>query len=375
MDQLKDREWINRAWEDVAGKLKRTSQRIGISFPHQSVNGQYDNASIDWWTNGFWPGLMWLMVHVTNDQRYRRIAEGCEEKLDEAFNRGFDGLHHDVGFMWMLSAVANYRLTGNADSRRRGLIAAAYLASRFNIRGEYLRAWNDDKVGWTIIDSMMNLPLLYWASQELDDPRFRFIAEAHANKVLKYFIREDGSVEHIIDFNPYTGEKIASFGGQGYENGSAWARGQAWAIYGFVLSYNYTKEEKYLNAAKRVAHFFIAALPEDRVSPCDFRAPEGGGAIKDVTATACAASGFLEIVKAVPDYEKKLYQNAALQMLAGLYHNYGAWDEDEEGLLTKGTIAYHQTEGRHVPLIYGDFFFVEALLKLKGKAFSIWEAT
>lgn len=213
------------------------------------------------------------------------------------------------------------------------------------IRGEYLRAWNDDKVGWTIIDSMMNLPLLYWASQEVGDPRFRFIAEAHANKVLEHFIRADGSVEHIIDFNPHIGEKIASFGGQGYAKGSAWARGQAWAIYGFVLSYHYTKDIKYLMGLNGWPISLSPLFPEDGVALCDLRAPEDGAAIKDVTASACAASGFLEIAKVVPDGEKRVYQNAALKMLTALYANYDAWDEDvdEEGLLTKGTIAYHHS--------------------------------
>ncbi|MBN1501831.1 MAG: glycoside hydrolase family 88 protein [Spirochaetes bacterium] len=372
MENTNGSAWITDAWNDIEKKIEKTSRRIGASFPHKSVNGKYDNEVIDWWTNGFWPGLMWLMYVGTKNDFYKSIAEQCELKLDEALTTSFYGLHHDVGFMWLPTSVANYRITGNKESRRRGLIAAAYLCSRFNIRGNFIRAWNEDRVGWAIIDSMMNLPLLNWASNETGDPRYAFIAEAHAEKVMNNFIRNDGSVDHIVNFDPNTGEKIESFGGQGYENGSSWSRGQAWAIYGFVILYRNTGNAVYLDAAKRIAHYFMAALPDDFVAPSDFRAPAEGDAIKDVTATACAASALLDISESVSDYQKGMYENKAKKMLQSLYENYGAWNEAEEGLLTKGTIDYHQKSTRNIPVIYGDFYFVEAVMKLSGKGFSVW---
>lgn len=357
--------WLDEAWEDVVVKLRETRNAIGVSFPHKSLDGKYLEEGLHWWTNGFWPGLMWMMYEGTGDEAYRTIAEGCEEKLDEAFNEHFDRLHHDVGFMWLHSAVFNYRFTGNEVSRRRGLIAASYLASRFNIRANYIRAWNWDMVGWSIIDSMMNIPILFWASDQTEDPRFRFIGEAHADKVLEHFIREDGSVRHIVVFDPYTGDFVESLTGQGYGPESAWTRGQAWALHGFALAYAHTGHERYLAAAKRVAHYFIANLPEDCVPQCDFRAPKEGDQWKDVSAGACAACGLLEIEKHVPEHEKKLYRTYAEKMLESLYRNYFVPDVTEEGLLSKGTIAYNQNdEEKNKPLIYGDYYFVEGLRKL-----------
>ncbi len=363
--------WVDEAWNKSTGKIRRTSERIGASFPHLSIDGRYDDETIDWWTNGFWPGLLWVAYRENGDESLRRIAEECEAKMDKAF-LDFYGLHHDVGFMWLLSAVADFRITGNPDSRRRGLLAANLLAGRFNHAGRYIRAWNDDKVGWAIIDSLMNIPLLHWASEETGDPRFSQIARLHADKLLEHFVRPDGSVHHIVEFDPETGEFVQAFGGQGYALGSAWSRGQAWAIHGFVLSYNHTKERRYLDAARRVGHFFIASLPDDSVPPCDFRCPNDGLWIKDATAGSCAASAFLDIAAALPELDGALFRRAAEKMLRSLYENCGAWDSDEEGILTKGTMAYHQERGRNVPIIYGDYFFVEALAKLRGETRSMW---
>jgi unsaturated chondroitin disaccharide hydrolase len=263
---MSDLAWIDAAWKKAIAKVDVTSERIGASFPHRSENGRYQDEDIFWWTNGFWPGILWILYRETGKAKFLELARECEGKLDEALS-GYYGLHHDVGFMWLLSAVADYRLTGNPESRRRGMIAASYLASRFNIRGGFIRAWNDDKTGWTIIDSLMNIPILYWASEESGDPRFRFVAEAHADKVLANFVREDGSVHHIVNFDPFTGDFVESYGGQGYCLGSSWTRGQAWAIHGFALSYNHTRSQRYLEAAKRISHYFLASLPEDSVPP------------------------------------------------------------------------------------------------------------
>ena len=223
-----------------------------------------------------------------------------------------------MGFLWLLSAVANYRITGNEQSKMRGMRAASTLASRYQIHGHFIRAWNGEEPGVSIIDTMMNLPLLYWASEVSGDPRFRYIAQEHTNTVLRSFVRSDGSVNHIVVFDTLMGEVKDTPGGQGYAPGSSWSRGQAWALYGLALGYIHTKEETYLEGAKRVAHYFLANIGPDGIPALDFRAPRESKYI-DTTAGSIAASGLLEIEKLVPDGEKGLYRTGAERILQGLW--------------------------------------------------------
>jgi unsaturated chondroitin disaccharide hydrolase len=280
--------------------------------------------------------------------------------------------------MWSLTSVARYKLLGESDSRRRALAAASHLVGRFNLKGSYIRAWNswregDDNRGLAIIDCTMNLPLLFWASEETGDPRFKHVAVAHAETVLEHFIRPDGSVYHIVTFDPFTGERTGALGGQGFAEQSAWSRGAAWAIYGLAICYRYTGESKFLNAAKRVAHFFMANLPEDHVPLWDFRLPPEAGQFRDSSAGACAACGLLLIAELVGPAEYTLYHDAGTRIVRSLYENYGAWnDPGEEGLVLHGTSHYPEGRNIDVPLIYGDYFFVEALAKLKGNTVSFW---
>lgn len=366
------REWVQEAWERTVAKVGRTSRRIGARFPHASVNGEYVLESAHWWTAGFWPGLLWLVYRDNKDEQLKQIAEECEVQLDQVI-RDYDRLDHDIGFMWMLTSVARHKLLGEDSSRRRGMLAANLLSARFNLRGRYIRAWNpwkpgEDNSGWAIIDCAMNLSLLYWASETSGDPRFKHVAIEHADTVLEHFIRADGSVNHIVIFDPVTGEKLEVNGGQGYAPDSAWSRGAAWALYGMALSHRYTGEERYLHAAKRVAHFFLAQLPEDLVPHWDFRLPEGVTKYRDSSAGACAACGLLLLAELVRAEEAEAYRTAGERMLHSLYANYGAWDrDDEEGLILHGTSHFPEGRNIDVPLIYGDYFFVEGLAMLRGR--------
>ncbi|WP_199615896.1 glycoside hydrolase family 88 protein [Paenibacillus alkalitolerans] len=364
-------DWVKEAWNKTAEKVSKTSRRIGSGFPHASVNGKYVLEPAHWWTAGFWPGLLWLVYRDTKDTALKTIAEECEAKLDQVI-ADYYRLDHDIGFMWTLTSVARYKLLGEEESKRRALLAANLLSARFNIKGRYIRAWNpwrpgEDNSGWAIIDCMMNLPLLYWASSVTGDPRFKHIAVEHSDTVLTHFIRPDGSVNHIVVFDPATGEKIGVNGGQGYSAESAWSRGAAWALYGMALGYKYTGEERYLQAAKQVAHFFIANLPEDFVPHWDFRLPPDVEKYRDSSAGACAACGLLLLSKQVADAESALYRQAGERMLHSLYSNYGAWDrEDEEGLILHGTSHYPERRNIDVPLIYGDYYFAEGIAQLLG---------
>ena len=364
-------EWLQKAIDDSYEKVKQSSKRIGAWFPHASVNGKYDQNEPGWWTAGFWPGTLWQLYRLKDDQTFKDIATEIEEKLDEVM---FDyyRLDHDIGFMWTLTAVAHYKLRGNEDAKRRALLAANLLVGRFNANGNYIRAWNpwspgEDNRGLAIIDCMMNLPILFWASEETGDPRFRSIATLHANTVLEHFIRADGSVQHIVDFDPETGEVVGKLGGQGFAPNSAWSRGTAWALYGFSLCYQYTKDEKYLHAAQRVAHFFIAHLPKDHVPVWDFRIPQEVKKYRDTSAGAIAACGLLVLGKLTNDESASVYHGAGVNILQSLYENYGSWDQDEEGLILEGTSHYPEQKFLKNPLIYGDYYFVEGLSILHGE--------
>ncbi|MFP4974767.1 glycoside hydrolase family 88 protein [Paenibacillus sp. CN-4] len=371
-------DWVEEAWENALQKTKRNTARIGANFPHASIDGKYVLEEPFWWTAGFWPGMLWLLYNDCGDAELREIAERCESRLDAVID-GYVRLDHDLGFMWTLTSVANHTLHGGERSKVRALKAASFLASRFNIKGGYIRAWNpwtpgEDNSGVAIIDCAMNVPLLFWASRVTGDPRFGHIAEAHMDTVLNRFVRPDGSVYHILRFDAATGEFIEGQGGQGYAPESAWSRGTAWAIYGLTLAYHHTGRTDYLQAAKRVAQFFLTRLPDDLVPHWDFRAPLAERQLRDSSAGACAASGLLLLADKCGELEGDVYREPAVRMLESLYRNYGAWeDPNEEGLILHGTSNYPNRTNLDVPLIYGDYYFVEGLARLRGEGPFFWE--
>lgn len=383
---LTNESWIAETIEKLTRKMTWLSEKSKNKIPSVAAAGTHDDKSdtsieqridngINWWCNGFWGGMLWMMFNETGDARYAEIARISETKLDTCFEM-FYGLHHDVGFMYMPTAVTDYRLTGDKDARRRGMHAANLLAGRFNPIGKYIRAWNDlgdptcDTRGWAIIDCMMNLSLLYWASEESDDPRFRHIAMQHADTVIHHFIRADGSVRHIVEFDPETGEMVKDYGGQGYALGSAWTRGQAWGLYGFMISYLHTKEPRYLEAAQKIAHYFIANIPEDGIIPVDFRQPKEPFYCDD-TAAAIAACGLIEMGKSVDVWAREMYFRPAKKMLRALCEQHCDFSEDNDGITLMGAGAYTPQLKEH-NIIYGDFYFMEALLKLRNNAFNVW---
>ena len=378
-DEKNERQWAENISEKIKSKMKVVAKRSAHKIPYTTEAGMFDDMAqkdIYWWTNGFWGGMMWQLYNATGEELYRKIAEENEQKL-ECNLMSYRGMDHDSGFKWLPTAIANYRMTGSEESFNRGRIAAESLAGRFNPVGKFIRAWNDrdekkigDNAGWAIIDCMMNLPLLYWAYEQSMDYRYRHIAQLHVETVMNYFVRPDGSVKHIVEFNPVTGEYIKSLGGQGYEEGSSWTRGQAWAIYGFVLSYIHTKEDAYLQCAKRIANYFIANIPESGHIPVDFRQPIDS-TLEDSTAAAIAACGMLEIAKFTGEVEGKAYRRAALRMLHKLEEDRCNWSEQTDNILEKCTAAYHDKK-HEFSIIYGDYFFIEAIWKLTGQELFIW---
>jgi unsaturated chondroitin disaccharide hydrolase len=217
---------------------------------------------------------------------------------------------------------------------------------------------------------MMNLPQLYFASKELNDDRFKAIAVRHANMAMRDHIRPDGSVNHIVMHDMKEPRVIETLGGQGYGVGSSWSRGQAWALYGFALSYIHTGDEAYLDTAKRVANYFISCVAATDYLPLiDFRAPDEP-VYYDSTAGAIAACGLIEIAKSVPEYEKGVYLDAAIKMLKAMEEKWCDWTEKEDSILQMGSERYGSE--MHMPIIYGDYFFAEAVIKLRGSEFLPW---
>ncbi len=366
--------YLSDTYNRMEQKFRAECHRMNGRIPYISIDGAYptwDESMINWWTNGFWGGIMWQLYHAENSSDYMSEASCLEEHLEKAFEH-FDLLDHDVGFLWLHTAVAHYRLTGDPTARQRGLRAAAVLASRYCPAGEYIRAWNRPGLSQMIIDCVMNLPLLFWAASEGAGDHYRQIAIHHLDRVLTHIIREDGSCNHIVEFDEATGEVLNIPGGQGYGENSSWSRGQSWAIYGLALAYRYTKKTSYLNAAKTVAHYFLANIAlTDYVSLIDFRAP-ADPVYYDTTASACAACGLLEIAEWVDELERPLYEKSAWKVYEKLTHDFSDWNPDRDGILQYGSAKYHRAEDRQVPIIYGDYFLLEASLRLQNKAFLIW---
>ncbi|MCD8336130.1 MAG: glycoside hydrolase family 88 protein [Lachnospiraceae bacterium] len=394
MSEQETMDWVWETLNRVERKMEKVSMRSAHKIPYTARDGIHDDrsddANIAWWTNGFWGGMMWQLYALTGKEPYRQIAEETEQKLDRVL-MDFNGMDHDNGFRWLPTAVADYRLTRNPASRNRALLAAGNLAGRYNCAGRFIRAWNDwegntdDHRGWAIIDCMMNLPLLYWASEETKDPRFGQIAINHANTAAENFIRSDGSVNHIVEFDFEKGGMIKSYGGQGCADGSSWTRGQAWGLYGFILSYLHTKNPLYLESARRIADYFIENIPESGLIPVDFCQPQEV-LWEDSTAAAIAACGLIELAKAYEQNEtgqesgqkkdgedrcENVYMRAALRLLKTLAQKRVNWNDQEDPLLTKCTAAYHDAE-HEFSIIYGDYYFLEALMKLAGKELFIW---
>ncbi len=328
----------------------------------------WTGASINNWTSGFYPGMLWQMYKLTGENSWRKNAEFCTNLLKPI--RRLPWKTHDFGFMMSYSYGLGYELTKNQEYANILLETADSLATMFNDRVGLLESWPwmKNRKGWphtTIIDNMMNLELLFWAAQYRSDAHMQQIATKHAYKTREDFIRTDFSTTHIVVYDSISPIVMQKTTDQGYNAESTWARGHSWATYGFVKAYQYTKNEDFLNTAMNLADFYLAHLPDDFIPYWDFNAPNIPHALKDASAAAIMASALLELVQITyhePLSEK--YYQAAISTLSSLSSdNYLAQKTDA---FLRGSVGSMPANSEvDVSMVYTDYFFLEALMKVK----------
>lgn len=361
----------SRAVRQTESCLEKFSESFKSTF---SEKGFYSPAPNTDWTNGFWTGELWLAYENTGDSRFKQAAL---HQVDSFFKRIETEDHtdtHDLGFLYTLSCVAAYKLTGNLTARKAALLAADKLKSRFHEKGRFLQAWGsmDNRDNYRlIIDCLLNLPLLYWASGETGISAYADIAQAHLETALSVIIRPDYSTYHTYYFDPDTGNPVKGVTHQGYCADSAWARGQSWGVYGLALSYRYTKNPRYLEDFKHVTEYFINHLPENLIPYWDFIFEEGSSEPWDSSASAIAVCGILEMCKYLPEEEAAPYLDAANKMMKALVDLCSVTSPE----ISDGQLL-HGVYGKKSPLndcvdhgidecnLWGDYYYAEALTRM-----------
>ncbi|HEY4327170.1 MAG TPA: glycoside hydrolase family 88 protein [Mucilaginibacter sp.] len=335
-----------------------------------------ENGSKEWryvnyrdWCSGFWSGILWKLYEATGDDKWKTAADKYTRELTPQINHsGFD---HDLGFIMFNSFGAGYRLTKNADYKPVILRSADSLATLFNPKVGTILSWPGMvKVkNWphnTIIDNMMNLELLFWASKNGGSHKLYDIAVKHAETTMQNHFRPDYSAYHVVVYDTVTGKKIKGVTAQGYADNSMWARGQAWAIYGFTMCYRETKKPEFLDFAQHVADTYLKRLPEDKVPFYDFDDPAIPNVPKDASAAAISASALLELSQYAPDKTKAAnYRKQAIEILTSLSSaNYQSRDVNSAFLLHSTGHKPANSE-INVSIIYADYYYLEALMRLK----------
>ncbi len=345
-------------------------------FPLYTQNGKWITSAQPNWFAGFTSGELWYLYDITGEEKYKKSALAQADLLIDYAE--LDNTH-DLGFIFMNSCVKAYQHTKEIKYKIAALKAAEMLAKRYNEKGNFIRAWGklgtDDREGLMIIDTMMNLELLFWASNETGDFKFYDIAYNHAITCFKQHIRENFSSYHVVEFDVQNGNVKRKFTHQGFQDESTWARGQAWGIYGFAVAYNYTKDQRFLNASIQIAKYFINNLPEDKVATWDLDLLNKTD-IRDASSSAIAASGMFLLSDLISEENLSNYFLInSLQIIKFLKEKYLFTNSgrEEQGLLLHTVYNYHKNWGVDESFPCGDFYFVECLAKendyLKKKYF------
>jgi hypothetical protein len=319
------------------------------------------------WTSGFYPGCLWFGYEMTGNNKLKKAAERHTKLLENQKN---NNTTHDMGFKMCCSFGNGYRFTHKPYYKEVLLQSARTLASRFNPTVGCIRSWDHHKEQWqypVIIDNMMNLELLFWATRETGDSLYYRIAVSHADKTMKNHFRKNYSCFHVVDYDTLTGKVIKKNTHQGYADNSSWARGQAWALYGFTMTYRFTHDKKYLKQAENIASFILnnPNMPKDMVPYWDFDDPSIPHAPRDVSAAAIISSALFELSRYSTDSVK--YFKSAETILSSLINHYQTHDDADEDhnffLLEHSTGNMPGHSEIDVSIIYADYYFMEAILR------------
>lgn len=374
------KEWLiielDRVYQRIINNLPLFTEKVPAAVSEDYIYSAVENRD---WTDGFWIG----MLHLAQEYRYdERIATVIEKQLTVFQKRLDDEIvlnHHDIGFLYSLSAVADYRENGHPKSKEMALQAADVLMRRYHSKAKIIQAWGElaDKKeqGRMIIDCNMNLPLLYFAANETGDQRYREAAKNHVKRAQKYLIRDDFSSYHTFYMDVDSGAPRFGKTAQGYSDDSCWARGQAWGIYGFPISYSHIGDESLLDSACHLADYFIAHLPADYVTYWDMFFTDGSQEEKDTSAAAIAACGLLELGRNLPLSSEKraVYERVSVEIIHSLAEKYTTKEIPySNGLLTQGVYTKPGNYGINECTLWGDYFYFEALIRLYKSWNSFW---
>ena len=364
----------------LARKILDDEKRIGVEFPYVTApDGAWRTmpASISagygpqgWshgnWFCGFWVGLLVASYLWTREERYLALAE---ERMRLVAQRADDGNTHDIGFIFISSALPLTRVTDAARHREVALKAAEQLRRRLVLtpRGAYLAAWGplSDPRGRasSAIDTMANIPLLYWAAEASADASFKLAGVAHA-EMSRSFVRPDYSTFHAVEYDPASGERTRGYTFQGWRDDSFWSRGQSWAVYGYAATAAATGVREYLDLAEKLAARFEERLGSMAVPPYDFDDPDPKRPL-DSAAAAILASALLDVAALHPDRSRAAHwRGRSLALLDALIAECLAVEDSHRGLLKHGCYSWPHRDGVDSAVLFGDFFFVEALCKL-----------
>lgn len=359
------------AVKQVRCNLEEFTDKFQNAF---SENGFYKPIENNYWTTGFWTGEIWLAYEWSHDEAFRKAADVQVESFLKRINDKYEVDHHDMGFLYSLSCVAAYKLTESKKGREAAIKAADQLITRYHPVGEFIQAWgpmNEPENYRLIIDCLLNLPLLYWATEETGEKKYREIAEKHIHTAIANVIREDYSTWHTFYFDMKTGAPDHGATCQGYRDGSAWARGQAWGIYGCALAYRYTGEKKYIENFKHVTQYFLEHLPEDLIPYWDLEFTDGDDQPRDSSSASIAACGMLEMAKYMEEEDALYYTDIAKKLMKSVYDNYRVTDSKiSNGLVLHSTYSNYSPyntcnhEGVDECNSWGDYFYMEALTRL-----------
>jgi unsaturated chondroitin disaccharide hydrolase len=360
-------ELSSKQYLDMATKLESEEGRL----PRTYEKGELKTSDSRWWTSGFFPGTLWYLYEYTNNEDLLKYAKMYTQRVER---EKYTTDNHDVGFMLYCSFGNGLRIIGEEDYREVLLTGAKSLSTRYNKEINLIRSWDFNKHLWqypVIIDNMMNLELMFWASKVSGDPFFAELSIAHADKTIEHHYREDFSCYHVVSYDTISGEPHVKQTFQGFSDESAWARGQAWGLYGYVLMYRETKEQKYLDHAIKIADFLInhPAMPDDMIPYWDFNAPDIPDAKRDASAGAIIASALIELSDYTAGEQSKKYLEVAKNQLIALASDAYLARQGENGnfILLHSVGHLPGNSEVDVPLTYADYYFIEALMRWKQR--------